>query len=278
MESIHKPIVVPWDFTSVTENALAHANNICGILKREIILLHLVDKEEKVDSATEKLKSRIAELEKDIKHKIHPIVKFGNIFETIREVAFEVKAEMVIMGTHGRKGMQRVTGSWALKVMANSKIPFLVVQDKPKKEVFKTVVFPIDFRRENKEKVNWIHYFSTNYNSKFLLFKRKSADTAFRRRIASNLHYAESFLKNNDVEYEIHTAKKSRSFEKETVQFSKEVEADMIIVLITRDIGFLDYMVAAREQYIISNPENIPVMCINPKPAKLASGFRAAGG
>jgi hypothetical protein len=50
------------------------------------------------------------------------------------------------------------------------------------------------------------------------------------------------------------------------------------LVLITRDISFLDYLMAAKEQYIISNPENIPVMCINPKPAKLASGFRATGG
>jgi len=278
MESIHRPIVVPWDFTPVAENALAHANNICSILKRDIILLHLVDKEDTIDLATKKLETKITELEKDIKHKMHPVVRSGNIFETITDVAHEFTAEMVVMGTHGRKGMQKVTGSWALKVMVNAKVPFLVVQDKPKKDTFKNVVFPIDFRKENKEKVGWIQYFSKNYNSKFLLFKRKSTDKAFKRRISSNLHYAENYLKNNDVEYDIHTAKGSSSFEKETVQFSKDMDAGMIIVLITRDIGFFDYMVAAREQYMISNPENIPVMCINPKPAKLASGFRAAGG
>ena len=33
-----------------------------------------------------------------------------------------------------------------------------------------------------------------------------------------------------------------------------------------------------QEQYIIANGEQIPVICINPKPAKLGGGFSASGG
>ena len=278
MESVNKPLVVPWDFTHVAENALAHANNISNVLNRDIILLHIVESPEAEVPSKEKLEEKIKELSGSIKHKLIPVVRSGNIFDTIKEVANEHKAEVVIMGTHGRKGMQKVTGSWALKVMANSRVPFLVVQDKPTGDTFKKVVFPIDFRKENKEKVSWVHYMSKNYGSKFLLFKRRSADRSFKRRISSNVLYAENFLKNNDVEYEIHTAKGKGPFEKETVDFSREHGADLIIVLVTRDIGFLDYLVAARDQYIIANPDRIPVMCINPKPAKIASGFRAGGG
>ncbi len=40
-------------------------------------------------------------------------------------------ALMVIMGTHGIKGLQKYTGSWALKVIIGSSVPFLVIQDKP---------------------------------------------------------------------------------------------------------------------------------------------------
>lgn len=278
MESITKPIIIPWDFSPLAENALAHANVIANILDREIVLFHLVEKEDAIASSTEKLKEKIKDLQKEIKHKIHPLVKIGNIFDAIRDVAYDFKAEMVIMGTHGRKGLQRLTGSWALKVMANSKVPFLIVQDKPGPDVFKKIVFPVDFRKENKEKVAWVNSFSKNYGSKFLLYKRKSSDRGFKRRITSNLLYAENFFKNNNIEYEIHTATGKKSFEKDLIDFALEQEADAIIVLVTRDIGFFDYMMAAREQYIISNPEKIPVMCMNPKPAKLASGFRALGG
>ena len=278
MENLQKPIIVPWDFTHVAEFALAHAVNICTILQREIILLHIVENPHAAKPSLEKLSAKATELSREHKIKIHPLVEAGNIFDTIRKSAHDFKAEMVVMGTHGRKGMQKIMGSWALKVMASSKIPFLVVQKKPEKSGFDKIVFPIDFRSENKEKVKWVGYLSASYKSTFLIFKRKSSDRGFRRKIASNLHYAESYFKNNDVSYEIHTSKGKKSFEKETVQFAREQDADLILVMVTRDIGFFDYIIAAREQYIISNPEKIPVMCTNPKPGRIAAGFSATGG
>ena len=278
MENLNKPIIVPWDFTVISQFAFEHAVNLSNILKKDIILLHIVENPAEIESSFEKLKAKTLELKKDFMVSSHPVVKTGNIFETIKEVSLEYKAEMVVMGTHGIRGIQKFIGSRALKVIANSKMPFVVIQDKPKSSKFDKIVFPIDFRTEIKEKVNYINYLSSNFNAKFLLFKRRVEDKGFRKKIASNLLYVETFLKNNNVEYEIFNAEGNLSFEKETVKFSKEQNADMILVLTTRDINFLDYLMAAREQYVIANPEKIPVMCINPKPAKLASGFRAAGG
>ncbi len=278
MENLNKPIIVPWDFTEKSQFAFEHAVNLSNILKKDIILLHIVENAADIESSFEKLKLKTQELKKNFMVNSHPIVKTGHIFETIKEVSQEYKAEMIVMGTHGIKGIQKFTGSRALKVIANSKIPFVVIQDRPKSSKFDKIVFPIDFRTENKEKVNYINYLSGNFNAKFLLFKRRVNDKGFKKKIASNLLYVETFLKNNNVEYEIHSAPGEASFEKETVKFSVEQSADMILVLTTRDINYLDYILAAKEQYIIANPEKIPVMCINPKPAKLASGFRALGG
>ncbi len=278
MENLNKPIIVPWDFTPISQFAFEHAVNLANILKKDIILLHIVENSTEIESSFEKLKLKTQELKNSFMISSHPVVKTGNIFETIKEVSHEYKAEMVVMGTHGIKGIQKFTGSRALKVIANSKMPFVVIQDKPKTSKFDKIVFPIDFRTENKEKVTYVNYLSANFNAKFLLFKRKVADKGFKKKIASNLLYVETFFKNNNVEYEIFNAEGKMSFEKETVNFAKEQEADMILVLTTRDINFLDYLMAAKEQYVIANPEKIPVMCINPKPAKLASGFRALGG
>ncbi len=278
MENLNKPIIVPWDFTHVAENAFAHAVNVANALKREIVLLNIVERKNQVAETLSRLKIKASELSVGSAIRVSAIVRNGNIFDSIRETAQELKAEMVVMGTHGRKGVQKVTGSWALKVMAHSKVPFLIVQSKPQKTKFEKILFPLDFRRENKEKVNWIYYLSKHFNSKFIVFRRKVSDRGFKRRVASNLYYAESFLKNNDVSYEIHPSTGKESFEKETVSFAKENGIDLILILVTRDIGFFDYIIAAKEQYIIANPEQIPVMCINPRPAKISSGFSASGG
>ncbi len=278
MENINRPIIVPWDFTPMSMNAYEHAVNLASVLKKDILLLHIVKDVSGIDQSLEKLKAKSLELKNEFKITTHPVIKAGNIFDTIKDVSQEYKAEMVVMGTHGVKGMQKFFGSNALKVVAHSKIPFVIIQEKPVANKFENIVFPIDFRKENKEQVNYINYLSSNFGSKFLVFKRKASDRGFKRRIASNLHYVESFFKINNINYEIFSATNKVTFEKEVVQFAKEMNSQMIIVLTTRDLGWLDYILAAKEQYIIANPEKIPVMCINPKPAKLASGFRATGG
>ena len=42
MEKLERPIIVPWDFSQVAENAFQHAVNISKALNREILLLHIV--------------------------------------------------------------------------------------------------------------------------------------------------------------------------------------------------------------------------------------------
>jgi len=67
------------------------------------------------------------------------------------------------------------------------------------------------------------------------------------------------------VDYEIHTANGKKSFPLEIMDFSKEINADLILILSTKNIGIADYVIGAQEQYIIANSSKIPVMVINPR-------------
>ena len=278
MENIQKPIIVTWDYTQVAEFAFEHAIVISNIIHKDIVLLHIVDNENDIVPARLKLQKKCIDLIAHYGINTTPQVMSGNLFTAIGEAALKFHAEMVVMGTHGRKGAQKVFGSRALKVITHSKVPFVVVQGKPAKPGYGTIVFPVDFRREAKEKVAWAYYMAKHFKSKFLIFRRKSSDKGFKRNIVSNLMYFESFFKSHDIPYEMHSAKGKKPFEKETVEFAKEMNADMILVLTTRDITFIDYLLGASEQYIIANPEKLTVMCVNPKPARVSAGFRASGG
>jgi len=277
MEKLERPIIVPWDFSQVAENAFQHAVIISRILNREILLLHIVTEDKDVEPKKAELKTSAEKLGTEYGKTPHTEVVDGSIFKSIGKVATEMKSEMIIMGTHGRKGAQKLFGSKALKVVVSSRIPFLVIQDKPVKQGFDTILLPIDFKRENKEKANWIYYLSRNFGSRFIILKSKARDKGFRRKTLSNIKYIETFLKGHDVEYEIHTAPREQSFKKEIIEYAKKYQADLILIMATRDIRWIDYMLGAPEQYILANPENLPVMCMNPRPAKIAGGFRATG-
>jgi nucleotide-binding universal stress UspA family protein len=277
MEQIERPIIVPWDFSQVAENAFQHAVNVSKSLHRDILLLHIVAEKRNIDSKKSELAASCGKLETDYGVKPHSMVVAGSIFHAIGDTAKSLKAEMIVMGTHGMKGAQKLFGSKALKVVVSSRIPFLVVQGKPAKQKIDTILMPIDFRSEHKEKANWIHYLARNFGARFIILRRKTKDRGFIRKTLSNIKYIETYLKGNDVSYQIMTSTGQKSFKHEIIDFALEHEADLILVMATRNIKWVDYMLGAPEQYILANPENLPVMCLNPRPAKLSGGFSATG-
>jgi len=269
MEKSKNYLLVTWDFSKVSENALEHALRISKQVDNEIKLIHIIDLATKSETK-EKLETKLSEISEETykKHGIKPssIVLKGNIFSTISKYASDNEVNMVIMGTHGIKGMQKLTGSWALKVIVGSKVPFLVVQDKPsKKKRYSDIVFPIDFRLENKENLYWAIYLGKYFTSKVHLLKEHVSDKLLLKRVNTNLNFAIKFLIQNGIDYEIHVTAKSKKFPKETVKFAQEIDADLILIMTTKHINFSDYVLGASEQYIISNSAKIPVMCVNPK-------------
>jgi nucleotide-binding universal stress UspA family protein len=273
-----KPILVTWDFTEKSEFALEHGIRLSKELKTKIVMLHIAKSDKDAKAAKKKMDILAAATQNKNGVVVSAIAPVGNIFTTISDISTEIHAEMVIMGTHGIKGMQKLLGSWALKVIAGSKVPFIVVQAPPASHGFKKIVYPLDFRSENKDKIQWIYYIGRLYNAMFYIIKERVSDRKFKKGIHSNLHFTEKFLRSNNIVYEIHSSPGKKDFTTETLEFADQIEADLLLITATRNIGLADYVLGANEQRILANPYQIPVMCINPKPVKMGGGFSATGG
>lgn len=263
-----KSIMVTWDFSAVSYNALKHAIKMAHIVKNNIVLFHIVNAPTEEDAARNKMESAVEEIKKDLNEEVGYYVHHGKIFKEIADYASkeENNVNFVVMGTHGMKGGQKLFGSWALKVIAGSSVPFIVVQDEPSdKDRYTDVVFPIDFRSENREKLQWAIFLGKYLSSKIHLYKAPVSDKNLQKKVNVNLNFAIRFLIQNNIEYEIHTGKKSGNFQKEMLTFAKKIQADMILITTTKHITTVDYIFGAKEQYLLSNNEKIPVMCVNPK-------------
>jgi nucleotide-binding universal stress UspA family protein len=271
-------ILVAWDFTDVSEYALMHAQIAANKLRTNVVLLHIVKKESEIKSAEERIHGIIAEKFSDISPKPEAMVIEGSIFTSITEAAEEHGAKMVFMGTHGIKGSQKFFGSYALKVIAKTKVPFVVVQAPPRKGMeYKDLVFPLNYRKENKESINWVSFFSRYFGSVLHMFKAQHTDPAFMKGLESNVMFLSKSYKAKGVEYLFDEADNDKDFSKKVVDYAVKIQADAIFVMITKDIGITDYMLGAHEQYIIANSAQIPVICINPKPPKFGGSFSTSG-
>lgn len=64
---------------------------------------------------------------------VHPMVRFGVPWEEIAQVAEDIKADVVVMATHGRTGLFRLlSGSVTEKVVRKCTRPVLTVRPKEK--------------------------------------------------------------------------------------------------------------------------------------------------
>jgi nucleotide-binding universal stress UspA family protein len=278
MENEKNLIMVTWDFTEKSMVALEHAVHMSSVLKGEISVVHIVKKESEIREAKKRMTDEVKQKFPNPSLVFNFVVRTGNIFHTIAEISTESNALLVVMGTHGIVGMQKFLGSWALKVIASAKSPFIVVQESPGEEAMKNIVLPVNYKKETKECVAWTHFFSKRFGTKFHLFRARYNDSNFKKGLDSNLFFLTKYFNSKGIHFESHQAEAETDFGKATVQYAKSVHADAILLMTTRDIGFADYVLGPQEQYIIANNERIPVICINPKPAKIGGGFSASGG
>jgi len=268
MEENKKMIVVPWDFTHVAESALAHAVKIARMVGNDICLLHIIESGARGKAEGEKktlLRHVADDSSKKYNLKITSQIAKGTIFTSIAEFVNSTEASLVVMGTHGMKGMQKLTGSWALKVIVKSKAPFIVVQEPPADQNrYHNIVFPIDFRIENKEKMGMAIYMGKYFDSKIHILKTDTSDRSLKTKINRNLNFAVKYLIQNNIEYEIHEVPHGKMAQ-HTIDFAQKINADLILIVTTKNISFADYILGASEQFIIANSSKIPVCCVNPK-------------
>lgn len=278
MEKRKSKVLVTWDFTEKSDIAFQHALSVNKFYPCDITLIHIIKKEEGRFEAEKRMRDAINLLKDKYAYEAAYIIKVGTIFSTISEEVNANAVSLVFMGTHGMKGMQKVTGSWAFKVFLKSRAPFIMVQEPPKSENLKKIVVPINFRFGDREVSKWIDFMHKHFNPKFFLFKLNRNDAKFKRGISANLIFAKKYLHSKDIEYETIEAVGKKDYATESIEFAKEENADMILIMSPRHISFPDYFFGVKEQNIICNKYNIPVMAINPRPVKMTGSFSSTAG
>jgi nucleotide-binding universal stress UspA family protein len=266
-------ILVPTDFTEVAENALGHASLLAKIFKKQIVIMHVLEKGmlaigKKKNAKEDELQAQLNDLAKKNSDltgvSTTGIIRYGNIFDAIGETADEVNAALVVMGTHGVIGMQKVVGSKALRVITNASRPFVVVQKKEiRSEGYKNIVLPIDFSKQTKQKLVWAVELSKVFNSTFHVLADFEDDEFTSKAVNNNIAYAENHLRKNECNFTVARAPKG-DFAKETIRFSSSVEADLIVIMTNQDQGLSSYIIGPYEQNVIANDAQIPVMTLNP--------------
>lgn len=265
-------ILVPTDFSKAAECALGHAITVTKTVGGEIMLLHVVAKREDAETAKSEVENIAQKATEASGIKVTGIIRVGNIFDDIANAATETESKMIIMGTHGMKGMQYITGSYAMKVITNSKVPFIVVQLKENAVGYRNIVLPLNLSKDTKQKIQIAAEIAKYFDSKIHIVTPRETDEFLLNQLARNISYAQRFLKENEVSFETKTDIGSGSFAKEVIKYSVAINADLIAIMKTESDGGIALFGGGFEQHLISNEAQVPVMCVNPVKTTVMGG------
>lgn len=269
-ESMNNIILVPTDFSEVCYNASKQASEAARLLHYKVVLLHIINSDTKsylkkenlgVDAIDEKLAEIAGQLKSDYGVEVEGMKVEGSIFTTIGEVAKDIKAGLVYLGTHGKVGMQKLTGSFALKVVTSSPVPVIVVQKRSFEKGYRNIILPITSEAGPWEKTKWAVFIAKQFNSKIHIFQIATSDKG----ISDAANMIGEYLEKNSVDHTLKVSEKAAGFSKQVLDYATAMNSDLIMIMTNPDKGFSKFLLGTYDEEMIFNTSQIPVMCINPR-------------
>ena len=261
-----KKLIIFTDFTEASGIAAEHCFQLASLCNSQVMALHVVSENEDLDWAEKKCVDQIKKIKNyDLNVPFIPLASKLNLFQGINKWLEEQGADLTFMATHGKKDIQFLTGSLALKLIFNAESPTIVVQHKTPLNPYRHILLPVfssqlqmQFPAEVLQAVGQL------FNSKLTLLAPLAKDEKEKTEIQKTVKWLEEIL---DKSFSAITVKESNQREKQLSNAVKtaidEENIDMIAVL----IGAKHHRKESEKnkkfiQSVITNDKNLPVMCL----------------
>ncbi|PQJ33551.1 universal stress protein [Salinibacter sp. 10B] len=189
-------ILLPTDFSACADHALTHAVEAADRFGARLHLLHVVNeldpdwygitdaqdravklREQIRAEAEERLQKLAPEKDHDFDTTVSLQLSF-DVADSIHEYVEERNIDLVVMGTHGRKGLDRLMlGNVANKIVRHAPCPVMTVReevpwtDEEEEVTYQDILAPTDFSDHSKDALQAAKTFASAYQARLhLLF------------------------------------------------------------------------------------------------------------
>ena len=290
-----KLILCPVDFSEFSVRAYRHARSVAQHYRAQLVVLHIVELwrypslsfvpagtayDETCQALCEKGKQELQELVKSntIAEGSLPelVVEQGNAADSILTFATKLGADAIVMGTHGRRGYDRMMlGSVAERVMRNAPCPVLVVNKPPddsstasnkadQEHRLHHILFCTDFSENSERALNYAISATTEYDAELTLLhvlEEKPAKTD--QAIITATQQLERLIppevrKTLNTRFAVRVGKPYEQI----IQFAEEAHPDMVAMGV-RGRGSLDLAVFGSTTYRVIQLGPCPVLAVH---------------
>ena len=256
-------ILVPCDFKEDSQSALKYAAFLAKKDQAHIILLHIISASSQLEQAEREMQGWLNKMNSMYTGEVTSLVEVGNVKEGIGEIAQRESCHLVVMPTHGIRGMQHVTGSLALRVISESNVPFLVVQQRAVREHgLQKLVVPINFRPQILEELPLIISLAQTFLSEVHLVLSNLNEEETNTGLVEQIEHAFAEAK---VACLLHHVSTGTNFAKAVAHYASGVDADLICAINYSYEYLYTLFPRAEEEDLIYNEAQIPVLLLTPE-------------
>jgi nucleotide-binding universal stress UspA family protein len=278
-----KKILVPLDFSETSLLALDHAGTMAGLLKCELLLIHILHQKwapfswdlPEVPGGTihlqgQKALKQLEELAKRMreKHAVNAqcLCLTGHVAQTIVSTADSNNVDLIVMGTQGTStGLEEIfIGSNAYRVVNQSNCPVISVQNNSAKRSFENILLPIDDSFYSLQKVNYAVMLARHYGSSVNLLGLNGTENEGEiRKLKQRLSQVEKHLQHHRIKYETRI-RTGANYAKLSMSAAYESNSDLIIIMTEWEEDITGLFIGPFARQVV-NHSRIPVMSVRPE-------------
>ena len=175
-------------------------------------------------------------------------------YSAIKAVAKELNPSLAILKTDG--------GVHTIKILSGTSTPFLVIQEPPKNESLKNIVFPINFLAQHDEKLKRVILFSEYFHDAVMhIITPSGKGTDKERSIVNSFSVLAKVMEQLRIKYNFITHDEEKNTAQNILELS--TDADMIVIQMEAASSFRKFLFGLREEKLIINAQKIPILCFN---------------
>lgn len=199
-----KKLLVPVDFKETTLNALKYGVKIAKEFNYEVHVLHLISADSEKEDAEKKMAKLISGYSDQEQKFLKPQISKGKIESDIGKTADALEASFILMGIHKKSRLDKIFGSRPIKVVSESKTPYITIQEGGTLMPISKIAMTIDLEKESIQIVEAAIYLAKLFGAEIILVGGDHTDTMLKTKVAVNVKTARRLLADSGIPSSVH--------------------------------------------------------------------------
>ena len=287
-------ILIPVDFDQQSVIAVEQSYNLSRLLKAEITLLYVHEQSGVFSGffSSDQNKDILSKIEEKLMQlagktafntglTVKTRMESGRIYSKILEVAKDLKASYIIMGTHstevGEEENARI-GANSSRVIRSSKCPVITVNGKHHYNGCRNILLPLDFSKETRQKVTLAIELAKLFGSgiKVVSALWSKNDPSILFKLTQQLNQVIDFISEAGISNTseiIESKDGERTLVPSILSYAHaQGDIDLVVIMTQQETGFVEYFVGSHAQEFL-RLSDIPVLSVVPKELGFVSIF-----